>query len=256
MEPTTHNRNAVLVSRYEMEPAVLCEIERIERLSPSQQLAALSENDRARKVSEETLTHFLRAANTVGSSSVAGVIMNTIIRRVSGRLARMAQIWRLSYPPDLLEDVIDDILTQIYDAILNTNSEERFWEVRFWVCFNRLATSALKRRRRELDIVIEEEGGDNEGESILDRLTQPERNGCIQPEMSAIIKDALTALEEPIRTAFLLRHWSGYSVAAQSDNAPPSISSIMGVSDRTVRNYLTKAEKVLKEWRGEERSYG
>jgi DNA-directed RNA polymerase specialized sigma24 family protein len=242
---------------YIREPSVQEEIERLNSLTPVRRLSILASSSASTSISLETLTYYLRRSNQEGASKDCSAIMKSIVRRVSPRLARLARIWRLGYPPDLAEDVADHLLTLLYDALLNDTEAHRFWEIRFWVCFNRMATKALKQRRADLDLILADEGDAEDDSLDPDRFSDNRSKSYSRdnPETRAIISDALSRLPEPLKTAFLLRHWSGYPVDISSDGSP-SISSIMGVSDRSVRNYLSRAEKELSMWRSEEFANG
>ena len=62
--------------------------------------------------------------------------------------------------------------------------------------------------------------------------------------------EALASLEEPQRSVFVLRYYQGWPVESKHPGEP-TISGYFGVTSRTIRNWLTSAEKRLSEWREE-----
>lgn len=238
-----------------MERDVADQIARFSRLAPARLLGALKQAQGDDRPREETLVHFLRRARQAGDEPGASTIARAIARRVSGRLARMTCVWRLGEPADLAEDVIDEILTDLYDQLFNCDDSQKFWEIRFWVCFNRRAINVLLRRRAELDQIDADEGDAASEEWERPRELPAAPNRIDQPETRALINDALSRLPENQRTAFLLKHWSGFQEEASADGAP-SIAVMMGVSGRTVRNYLAKASRALASWREEAEEIG
>jgi len=251
-ESSIVEQSVALAGSYVAEPHVSAQIVAFGRLSRSSLLGALTgESPVGDRIWEETLVHFLRLANSSGDNRAAAAISRAITARVAGRLARMTKVWRLGHPPDLAEDVIDEVLTDLYDQLLRPDVSAKFWEIRFWVCFNRRALNILRRRRFEIDQVVaeEDEGWD---EDALDRVmgAPAPLTRFDQPETRAVMVDALSRLPMNVRTAFLLKHWSGYQEEPGPDGAP-SIASVMGISGRTVRNYLAKAARELAVWRAE-----
>lgn len=240
-----------------MEPLVASQIAQFSRLSRARLLSAAamprgSEN----YVREETLVHFIRVANRESDSRATSDLIRILIKRISGKLNRLTQVWRLSYPPDLAEDVIDEILTDLYDQLLSDEPAARFWQIRFWVCFQRRAINVLRHRRRELDQIVADEGDDWDADCEPCAAKPYERIERLdEPEMHAVVNDGLVKLPLPLRTAFLLKHYSGYAEEPGVDGTP-SIASLMGVSGRTVRNYLARAAKHLAQWREEEDTDG
>ena len=68
---------------------------------------------------------------------------------------------------------------------------------------------------------------------------------------SDLIRDALSRVKEPYRTAYLLRNYAGWPIEDQDPNVP-TISRKFGVDPRTIRNWLKAVEDELQSWRGEQ----
>ena len=67
-----------------------------------------------------------------------------------------------------------------------------------------------------------------------------------------LIQAAMSQLKEPLRSAYLLRHYYGWQIENQDPNVQ-TISWRFNKTPRTIRNWLNKAEKCLEAWREENR---
>lgn len=65
------------------------------------------------------------------------------------------------------------------------------------------------------------------------------------------IRDALSRIDEPYRSVFVLRHYFGWPTEDRFPNTR-TISRHYGVDPRTIRNWLKKADQALEQWRGEQ----
>ncbi len=68
--------------------------------------------------------------------------------------------------------------------------------------------------------------------------------------MALLYREALALLDEPMRTAFVLRHYEGWPIEDR-DETVPTISRYFNKTPRTIRNWMTTAEQALAAWRGE-----
>jgi len=96
-------------------------------------------------------------------------------------------------------------------------------------------------------------------QDILERVVRPRDLAAVTSPSGEtavieddLIRDALSRIDEPFRSAFLLRHYFDWPVEDQ-DPAVRTISRHFGKDPRTIRNWLKKAEESLQTWRGEQR---
>ena len=123
---------------------------------------------------------------------------------------------------------------------------------------DKITVNAFRRQVSQFDT---ESSGDYD-QAAIDNMTQ--RGGVVVPttiasrsvELEAIdrvlIKAALHQLEEPIRSAYLLRHHQGWPIEDKDPNVR-TISRHFGKTPRTIRNWLSRADELLEAWRGEQR---
>src|SRR5206468_1461828 len=95
-----------------------------------------------------------------------------------------------------------------------------------------------------------------------DHASEEDRRQVQAPELSTpsdeslvitndLLRDALSHVREPYRTAFLLRHVAEWPTEDQ-DPTVQTISKYFGKDPRTIRNWLQRAEEALQQWRGEQ----
>ena len=197
------------------------------------------------RLREETLVYALRECAARGDDETAWQLATLLTERVSGHIARQLAKWRL--PQEDADDVTRDLFALLFDVLFSREAVGEFWEVRFWVCLDRRLWNLVERRQASLDAQLSESGEPAEseggGESSLMRLVE----GSPGPEALAEYAEALTTLAEHERLAVYLKYIEG--LPEESDDPErPSVAKILGVTGRTVRNYLRRAEQKLREW--------
>ena len=187
----------------------------------------------------ETLAALARACAAEGAEDAAWDLLEVLTERVSGRIARHLQVWGVTQR-ETREDLAREILTRMYDGVACREVSQEFWECRFWVCFDRRARTVL----RDFRAAEPEHAALDSRPEALDTSAPP-----VDDQVMA--RAALAALPEPLRTAFVLKHYAGYSEES-ADPDENTIARVLGVSGRTVRNYLRRAQDLLGPWRRRE----
>jgi hypothetical protein len=234
---SSYSRDDVVISQYseciKMSPSVL--FERLQQIGGKQE-----------KIREETLVMLARAFRRSGKETPAWKTMLLICERVRPSVLRAAKLWRLT--PVVAEEFIESTLSTLYDVILNDIDDEPFWEIKFWVCFERRLLTALRKYRTYSDRYVEADAVDT-GNSIRGNLDQNGSYNSTDPAFRVVVAEGLSQLPEHIRTAFMLKHWAGFPECSLDPNDRATIAQVMRISDRTVRNYLARAELLLNAWR-------
>ncbi len=222
-------------------------------------LATLSEKQRRRallaegndKLREETLVYALRECAQSGDTETAWAIAERLTERISGHIARQLSKWRL--PPDDADDCTRDLFAALFEALFDPSSAGEFWEVRFWVCLDRRLWNLIEKRQATLDAQLREaeapEGGGHEmaegggQETLLSRM----HDRSLGPEERALLSAALNHLSENERLAVYLTKVEGLPEESD-DPARATAASVLGVTGRSVRNYLKRAEEKIQKW--------
>jgi DNA-directed RNA polymerase specialized sigma24 family protein len=196
------------------------------------------------RLREETLVYALRECAVRGDDEIAWGIAELLTERVSGHIARQLAKWRL--PQEDADDITRDLFALLFDALFSREATGEFWEVRFWVCLDRRLWNLVEKRQASLDAQLSESSeqeASESGESSMLRI----RDGGPGPEALAEYGEALKVLAEHERLAVYLKYIEGLPEESD-DSERQTVAKIMGVTGRTVRNYLRRAEQKLREW--------
>jgi DNA-directed RNA polymerase specialized sigma24 family protein len=226
------------------DPVVFAQFEECLKLSPSRLFRRIERPESLLKIREETLVMLARHYGRRSADAIAWKLIKLLCDRVSLRIGRAVRLWRLT--PLESEEIVDDVIANLYDAILVSESRGKFWEIRFWVCFDRFLLSTIRsvRNRRSKTLVLNDDYHCSGTDAQESQKTQ-----WNDPAVRTVVAEGLAQLPENLRTAFILKHWSGFAEWSQDRQETKTIACVMGVSDRTIRNYLSRAETILNRWR-------
>ncbi len=204
---------------------------------------------------EESLVYLIRHYHRSGNREFVNDLAECLLRRcanwIDGKLRGLRT--------DLREEGNSGVVAEVFGRLLDLDSDRGdFLQVRFWMAIERITVDVF---RKQVNLFDTESSGDYDLPTI-DGLTQ--RGAVVVPTTSAsrpieweaidniLIEAALHQLEEPIRSAYLLRHYKDWPIE-DKDPAVQTISRHFGKTPRTIRNWLSKAEEILEPWRGEQR---
>jgi RNA polymerase sigma factor (sigma-70 family) len=190
----------------------------------------------------ETLVHGIRRLLAAGRGAEAQTVADVLIERAAPLVTRIAysQVVAVSDHDDLVQNA----LVQMWQEVFNLGPQHEFWEVHFAHMVRMACLDAADRLRRQRAHERPfKRGVSAEGDpwSEEDTLPDPE---ALEPVLD--VPEAMAQLDGNIRRALYLKVL-GFKERSKDKNEP-TISSILGVSDRTVRNYLRAAEEILRPW--------
>lgn len=190
-------------------------------------------------IQEEALVCLLRIWLRTGAREEAWRVAEVLIERVGGFLNRQISVWHLSqhHAEECIRDVQDTLLLDLFQE----GEKAEFYEVRFWLCLKRRFLNTVQKYRRIKEVEVHPNdyaSTEQEGEDAL--LRMPDLK-TLPPQMQVEIAEGLAQLKEQERAAFVLYHFEDWSQQEIADR--------LQVSERTVRNLLTRAERRLVEWR-------
>ena len=192
----------------------------------------------------EAIVFFLRRAARSGNRATVNALFGCLAPRCEsffrGKVRGFEQHDR--------EDIRQEALGLLTEAILASDDRGDFAEVRFWTFLERRTITVIERTRRRIASTRSLDGpvpaGDDEGAAPMEQV-----DAGLSPETLAMLGDALARLDPRLRQVFLMRHALGMAVGkedrAEEDPTNPSIASHFGVSARTVGKWLANAEKQL-----------
>ncbi len=193
-------------------------------------------------VSEEALVYFVRDLHLCGRSAEAGDLIGLLEERCRKRVARTLTGWS-QLSATQRDDCYNDLISQMFVALISLEPKDEFWEVRFWHCLDwKLSNIAQKYHtiaQNEFvpDAIVTEDGRSYD---YMSNVTAPAR---LTPEQQALVQEALRILSPEQRLVFILFHYEQWT--------QDEIAKHAKVTDRTVRNRLESAEKRLASWRAD-----
>ncbi|HUS14995.1 MAG TPA: sigma-70 family RNA polymerase sigma factor [Chloroflexia bacterium] len=190
----------------------------------------------------ETLVHGIRRFRAAGRQAEAQVVAEWLIERAAPLVARIAR--GQAVRAEDREDLAQTALLQMWQEVQNSLPQHEFWEVHFAHMLRLACADAAERLRRPGEHERPfKRGTSDDGDpwNEEDTLADPR---ALEPAM--LVPEALAQLDGNVRHALYLKTL-GYKERSK-DSSEPTISSLLGVSDRTVRNYLRAAEETLRPW--------
>ena len=160
------------------------------------------------------------------------------------------------------EDAFNEAIRILFEKILAPGNEGDFLQVRFRYALKRIAIDVFRQYYRDQtddrdnlqpsSFRSQEETGENDWENIP--ATQDNdiatEDGFSSVEMEVLRREALQVLKEPIRTAVVLHYIKGWPIES-NDPKEVTVSTSLGVTPRTILNWLKYAKKELMKWRGD-----
>ena len=251
LEPLTRrNKNGDVYQRL---ATVDRQIQDILNLDPQELRGRLEVRDEASLgyLKEESLVYLIRHYHKVGNRQRVNDLSECLVNRCSKWICSRLSGLRADARADGYSEVVEKLFTRILDL---GSDRGDFLQVRFWVVLEKLTVDVFRKQVNKLEL---EMTVDCDRETI-DTLIQegavvvPATLASRAVESEAIdrglIEVALRQLEEPLRSAFLLRHYLGWPIEDR-DPAVQTISRRFGKTPRTIRNWLSRADGRLEAWR-------
>lgn len=220
---------------------------------------------------EECLVYLIREYKSRGERRVVEELSAILLQRCSKYINEGVQNLH-SEDGDhsaRVEHAFRDVVKELFDQILDLESDRGdFLQVRFWTVVEKLRIRAFNRYLEDLnrakdvvtwDSVAGYEQGSGEGEERRSRRRRasdsepPQEDGLSAEQKAAYLdasREALDHVEEPYRTAFVLRHYYDWPIETE-DSRLPSISRYFGKTPRTIREWLKRAKETIERWKGE-----
>ena len=140
---------------------------------------------------------------------------------------------------DEVSDVTQEAFIKAYKALPKFRGDSQFYTWLYRIAINTAKNHLVSRSRRPVNTDIDVEDAEHfaNNEKLIDDTT-PE-NSMMTDELAAIIKTALSAVPEDLRTALTLREFDGMSYE--------DIAAVMNCPVGTVRSRIFRAREFLDE---------
>ena len=193
----------------------------------------------------ECLTHLVRHHLRYGDRDIAERVLPFLLKRCERVLRNTVR----GFGPAATEDVRAEILGLLAVALAEPGDGADFFEVRFALAFKRLTIDVCRRQRRydQRMVTASAAATEDEGEAeALERLAAREMNPSAFDESERLaLRQALERLDDDQRRLLLLHRGLGIPINARQQEGP-NLVDLFGVSERTVRYRLRRAEATLR----------
>lgn len=222
------------------------------------QRAEIDDQSSAGYLKEECLVYLIRAHLETGDHQLVDRLVETLLRRCATRIASRLRSLAPEDADDAYQDVVEELFIRIFDL---DGDRSDYLQVRFGSGLKALTVDVYKRYRNAAKRAKRQEtrqariaDGDLVGidpvTALPDLALLPDERYELIEAMNGAIPRALAHLDEPIRSAFVMRHYWDWPVENQDPDIP-TISRYFGKDPRTIRNWLVKARDELAAWREE-----
>ena len=260
-EPLTRRNAAGEI--YQRQPIVQTQIQEALGLSPEdlRRRSEIGDNTSPEFLKEECLVYLIRHYHKAENQPCVNDLSESLVRRCGTWINRKLR----SLGQEMEIEGYSDVLEQMFGRILDLSSDRGdFLQVRFWQVLKRLAVQSYRKQSSKLQIERDNiplaslagyDGEDRDAPARKREIQVPSTLAkTVESEVieNNLIREALTRIEEPFRSAFLLRYYYGWPIEDQ-DPTVQTISRHFNKTPRTIRNWLARAEKCLAVWRGEQK---
>lgn len=243
---------------YVRPPEVESQLELLLGASANEQLTRAAETNKEspRYVRDECLVYLIRDAWVAGDSARYSTLTEQLLRRSARGIQH--NLRTLGVAPGDEKDVYGEVISGMMSAILDDGGAGDFYQARFRRALRFLVLSVYdkyarrqKRARREDDLDTPLGGDDmkaEDGVTLEERLPE-DAEVAARIEQRLLIREALAAIRDPRhREAFVLHYYDDWPIETK-DPLDPSVSRHLGVTPRTVNNWLREAERDMTAWR-------
>jgi DNA-directed RNA polymerase specialized sigma24 family protein len=206
-------------------------------------------------VKDECLVYLIHEAGLADDDARFSALTRQLLGRCTPTVTRNLRNLGVAAPD--VEDALSDVVSEMISAILSEDGKGDFYQVRFGKALRSRILKVharysrrQKRARREVAF-----GGNPKGEAeneeavpLEERVAAP---GDIADDFEnrLLIRGALAAIKDSRhREAFVLQNYDGWQVES-IDPLEPTISGHFGKTARTIRTWISTAERDVAEWR-------
>jgi len=196
-------------------------------------------------IHSESLVYFIREALRAGDDDLVNSLTAALSRRCAKHINDKIQ--RL-IDHRYRDDCFNDAVAAIFGPILDLSSDQGdFAQVRFGVFLKHGVTNVIRgylitQRDDRLTASLNTEMKELDEAPLSPDDIRVGENGILT---RLALDQIISALGEPLRTAFLMRHVGGWEIE-NKDSKVPTISRHFKCSPRTVRRWLAEAEEQLR----------
>lgn len=244
---------------------VTAEIESLRKMDEKELMLRISvrQEEEPNSLKSETLVHLFRSIRRTSDKTAVAFphLEDPIADTLSQRIARIIGRYRQEFreDPNGQEDFQDfqmGVIGVFCKKACTDDDSADYAEVSFGQFIVGLAQNEIKKFRRERVLNNLHDGIENYMElesgrpiALYSRDILPSLyRGTSFEQRADLIRRAMETLEEPIRTAWVLKNAEDWQIESREENVP-TLARLFNKSGRTIRNWLFEADQKLAGWR-------
>jgi hypothetical protein len=200
-------------------------------------------------VKPEVIVYLIRYSLKKGEDALVNHLSTALIGRLTRIIAGKVAVLSGHLQDECQSDIIVSVFQEIVD--LSSNKAD-FAQVSFGPWLNKRMFDSIRKYWKKhiqyqvTDSLTNDDDTGTNGAAVDDYDFRPNDLNPIQYKL--FIKEALGLLNDNEQMAFILRHLWEWEIE-NVDPRIPTISRRLGVSPRTVRNWLNNADEKMQAWR-------
>ena len=196
---------------YQRLAVVDSQIQEILNLKPEELQIRLDVTDQVSPdfLKEESLVYLIRHYHKEKDKQRVTDLSECLLTRCAIPIDR----WLGSLESNWRKDANADVVAELFDRILDLDSDRGdFLQVRFWVVLEKLCVQVFRRYIKPFkhELLVDDKGEDIDALTLNHEIEQTHtltRTVELEAIEWAVIREALSQLEEPFRSAYILRHY-------------------------------------------------
>jgi len=199
----------------------------------------------AQACAPETVVHGIRRLRRAGDNEGTNTLLDVLVELATPLLERAARR-QFPHSEDDRQEAMQRAAVQLWQEVIDTSPKEAFWEVNFKrmvvLACSDAARSIRDQRKKERPFRRSDDGTYDEELLHPDPAFVDRDDHAFLDEV--VWGEAFAQLHGNVRRAVYLKA-RGLKIESQNPNEP-TIASVLGVTGRTVRNYLREGEEILR----------
>ena len=201
------------------------------------------------EMSSECMVHLIRRDLHRGSRQLAEELTPLLLGRCEAGLRGSIR----GFAPSAAAEVREEILGRLAISLVEPGDQADFLEVRFALAMKRLRIDVCRvQRRRERGRIALDDAGEEQTEPAASEIERQAPTSPARQEAQLLIRQALSALTEDERKVVVLHKLAGFALNSKAPESADLVS-LLGFSERTLRNRLRSAEAKLRSFQQETR---
>ena len=219
--------------------------------------AKITDSDSNNYLQEEALVFLIKQSHKEQDLALYNELFSALLLRCKEYIVSALR----GLSANIKEDALCEVIGKLIKSILRDDGKGDFLQVRFWVVLERMTVDVYRKfdriRKKDRELLepeafleLDPDWPNEIDERLVPRSTILNDNHNSTVEEEILLKNSLYYLNPQLRLVYCLYHYDHWPIDSKNEDCQ-TLCKFFGVTDRTIRNWLNKAEDELKKWRGD-----